>query len=513
MNSIWYSLAWKEWHEHKWKLAAAVGTLWSLAVVLILYTHVRDAFGATVSLVIVGLVPFTIFVGLVAASGERARRTIPFLQSLPVPMWRVAVVKIAIAILTLVSAIVLTASFFYVCTLTRSYFAQSQSPGAANPQSLTGSWPLDAILICSTVVASILIWVAATGVNRKDEISAAAASLVVITVWFFAIGFGSYLLFRNQQQPRWLEAAMLAATPAWIVAFAPGSQFAPYWPSSLAVALVVNGSLLAWYVGRFGRVASDEVRSQSSAFVAKTKAGWLPPPRRSALTAIIWKQARESVPVVVVGFAGTVLITGIVVVSNYISLYDPKVFSEAGEAFSRVGVIMGVFVALVLGIGVCHLDMQPGISTFWRTRPINPDTWFFLKFFTGLVVLMASIYLPNAFLALAGAAPISSGIATNQWMLPAIQIATFAAALAVYCLVRQPIYSAILTIPLVYTGLVLVWVSLWIAGRIGWAPEPSTSLNEITDAQATIGFGISFVISSILAWLAMRLDWGWKSRY
>ena len=40
MNTIWYSLAWKEWHEHKWKLAAIVATLWGVALsVLTFYDY------------------------------------------------------------------------------------------------------------------------------------------------------------------------------------------------------------------------------------------------------------------------------------------------------------------------------------------------------------------------------------------------------------------------------------------------------------------------------------------
>jgi hypothetical protein len=313
--------------------------------------------------------------------------------------------------------------------------------------------------------------------------------------------------------PNWFQSTLLSATPAWFAAFVPNSPFVQYWPINLAIVLAVNGSLLAWYVSRFGRVMGGEIRSPRSAEMSANKLEWLPPPRRSRTAAIVWKQIRESVPVAVVGFCGTVLVAGIMIFSSYITREDTNALGNAGDTFARVGVIMGVFVALVLGIGVCHSDMSPSINMFWRTRPINPDLWFVLKFFTGLAVLLASIYLPNAFLAGIGAAPMSSGITTNQWLLPAIQIATFAAALAIYCLVRQPIYSAILTVPLVYAGLLLVWVALWTSGKMGWAPNTWNDLHEMTDTQAVIGFSVSFLVSTIVAWLAMRFDWGWKGRY
>ena len=35
MRTIWFNLAWKEWHEHKWKLAALIATMWSVTALIL----------------------------------------------------------------------------------------------------------------------------------------------------------------------------------------------------------------------------------------------------------------------------------------------------------------------------------------------------------------------------------------------------------------------------------------------------------------------------------------------
>ena len=51
------------------------------------------------------------------------------------------------------------------------------------------------------------------------------------------------------------------------------------------------------------------------------------------------------------------------------------------------------------------------------------------------------------------------------------------------------------------------------AALVGWAdPNPSIWW-EPTVMQVATGLITSFVISTLIAWLAMRYDWGRKSRY
>jgi len=38
------------------------------------------------------------------------------------------------------------------------------------------------------------------------------------------------------------------------------------------------------------------------------------------------------------------------------------------------------------------------LGNFWRSRPINPDLWFWAKYATGLLILLGVLYLPVALL-------------------------------------------------------------------------------------------------------------------
>ena len=66
-----------------------------------------------VAVVIVGLciLPLSMFIGLGAAASERSRNTLPFLQSLPAPLWRVAVVKVVLGLFSLFAAIAIAIAF------------------------------------------------------------------------------------------------------------------------------------------------------------------------------------------------------------------------------------------------------------------------------------------------------------------------------------------------------------------------------------------------------------------
>ena len=110
MHTTWFNLPWKEWHEHKWKLAALVATMWSVAALILYQPDVWTLDGVRVTMVMC-IVPLSIFIGMGTAAGERSRGTMRFLQALPVPMWRVSVNKLLLGFATIVAATMLTLGF------------------------------------------------------------------------------------------------------------------------------------------------------------------------------------------------------------------------------------------------------------------------------------------------------------------------------------------------------------------------------------------------------------------
>jgi len=525
MRTIWHSLAWKEWHEHKWKLASIVAILWGVTSLAMLEDK-RDTFGLAFGLLVMCIVPLAIFVGLGAAANERSRGTLAFTQSLPVPMWRVACSKLLFGFVTLAAPIMLTVALFYVWTFAFDLLGVDYRPPArdvgANGLS-TGIWYLDILLLSAPLAASFFIWAAAAGVNRKDEVSAGAVALAVMVGWCVLLMLAGYILFawKSFETPQqrsewitrleWIKVVGLSTAPG---GFAPAIGITEGTPRLLPLgiftAVVVHLALAIWYVRSFGRVANLEIRSPQIAAREAGRTDWLAPPRRSQLTAVVWKQFRESGPIVLVGLAGVVGIVLLFMAAERIVAAGGTTYTPLGMIYARVAIVFGFVVALVVGIGVCLHDVAPQLSTFWRSRPINPDLWFWTKFGTGLMIVLAAIYVPILLVTL----PVGLD---NLWdpdvsFIPTLHIAVFAAAVMTTCLVRHAVYAAILSIAVVYLGVLTVLATWLAAGMLGLV-----RLNPVwwepTEMQVAAGLLISFFASTLIAWLAVRYDWGWKSRY
>jgi hypothetical protein len=164
--------------------------------------------------------------------------------------------------------------------------------------------------------------------------------------------------------------------------------------------------------------------------------GWLDPPRRSPLAAIAWKQLRESGPIALAGLAGIVGIAAL-----FVAIEPREVVAKEDliELIALITMTFGFAIAMVIGVGVSHSDMTPKVNAFWRSRPINPDLWFWTKALTALAVLVVVLYVP--FMALVSQ---SNRIGVNTLdgrIVVLVHLAVFAAAMAMSCLVRHAVYA------------------------------------------------------------------------
>lgn len=525
MNTIWQSLAWKEWNEHKWKLVSIVAVMLCLVVAVIATGGPRgvDIFAEAFHIsIVVGGIPMAVFVGLGIAAVERSRGTLAFLQALPAPLWRVACWKLVFAFLSVAAPIFLTGLFAVLCAAVMSLFGYFVEPTIGfmffhQGNSWTGDSVIDAVLFALPTAASLILWSAAWGVNRKDEISAGAVALAMIVGWWvvlFALA-AVFLIDSDGSGVDRLKAFAMGTAPLGYSAVAdvPGRGVSLLL-FGYSAALITHALLAARYATRFGRTQEREVRSPRAALGEFSRSEWLPPPRYSGFSAIVWKQARESAPIVLAGIVAIVGIVAIFLLGDLIVARSGDVLTNASMVYARVAIIFGFFIALVAGIGVALQDLSPRLNTFWRSRPIRPDLWFWVKYLTGLVVVLATIYLPIFLLFALGQDSVYEGIDYPEVLaVPAGQIALFAGAVMTTCLVRHAVYAAILSIPTLYLGTLSVQFALVIARLNGWAARPADGLWALSNLQIGAGFMASFVVSTIVAWLAMRYDWGQKSRY
>jgi hypothetical protein len=180
------------------------------------------------------------------------------------------------------------------------------------------------------------------------------------------------------------------------------------------------------------------------------------------------------------------------------------------EVYFQVTIVLGCVVALVAGIGVSLQDLTPQLNTFWRSRPINPSLWFVAKFVTGLIVVMTAIYVPV--FVIDRLRDIGADLELFLFA-PALHSAVYTAAVAVTCLVRHAVYAAVLSIGL----LVAIASAAALGGRIVELSGLASG-SSLTDEVAILilivsAFAACIIGGTIVGWLAMLNDWGWKARY
>jgi ABC-type transport system involved in multi-copper enzyme maturation permease subunit len=511
MENIWLSLAWKEWQEHKWKIASTVAVLLGLVVCTLLTGLTRSVAESMQIAMYLGGIPLAIFVGLGIAAGEQSRGTLDFLQAQPARMWRIALCKLCAALLSLYVVVLVAALVFFasqaILPNVRTEF------GVITPQDLIRTGVL--------FTTALIVWSAAFGLKRKDEVSAGAVALGAMLGWWIVLFFVEMVLLRGSVSPDTarLRAIGFGSAPL-------GFFFIKDTAKNDATALVfgwlafviVHAALAARFVLEYGQADAREIRSPRVATRDKRLSDFLGQPRRSPLTAIAWKQLRESGPIALAGLAAMLAITGCYCLTEWYfnSFYDDNIprsaISNAPSVYGQCAIIFGVFVALVAGIGIALHDVGSRLNTFWRSRAIQPDLWFVVKFLTGLAIVMGVIYLPMGLFVLAGGQFNRIMDSQSVMTVPAAQIALYTAAVLVTCLVRQAVYSAILSIALVYIGLFVSELVLRILQYFDFAAIAHDGWWRLTALQTTWALVATSVVCAIVAWLAMRNDWGRASQ-
>jgi len=507
MNPIWKSLFWKEWQEQKWKLVALTAAMIVVLLISIFggdvtrsHRHADEYFIGTIlrgsAISLIGYAVLAgMFVGMSLAGKENSRRTMQFLQSLPLPLWQAAAAKLSMALVVVsIPVLVHLAGVWIVVNYTgdplalaeaiRVHFLQMGQPWGIE------NWFASRSFSGILGTASLLLWMAAAGVNRSDEVRAGALGFLVIAglwlVFASAVEFtGRYGLHVVQ------EIVVMSLSPALpgavgLVSQSNAEQSFLSMRQLAFVGLVSHVAALTWYLSRFGKVAVNPGRGSSKETTLFCWQGNPSAPWRTQLGAIAWKQFRETGPLAL--FA-VVAVLGTTFVVYFIS-FDSLENSLAGVALS-----FGALVTLVSGMGVLIEDQKPKVNNFWRSRPFNLGLWFWVKYLAGLAVLVLT-FGPLLILAIWW-----SNWAVNfegSWLLGLFLVLIYSMSLATFAYLRQPVYSAVLTLFLLYFGTITVES---VAYRL--------RLHD-TVAYPITAILIALALTVSLAYLAVKHDWGWK---
>ncbi|HVX63935.1 MAG TPA: hypothetical protein VHC19_25150 [Pirellulales bacterium] len=517
MNTIWRSLIWREWHEHKWKLAALTVIMLSVQIAVILEDHNLDIPVVMIWVLCGG--PGAFFIGLHAASGERSGRTLAFVRGLPVSIRRAAIAKLALGAMTSVApvlaAVLLTIGWAVIWPASGGRIALGRAAMFTDQAGLLA----DLLLIGLAAAAfslSLFLWTALAAMNQSTELRAAAVGSAALVGWLLVIVVIAFLGRLGGPSSSLVWKYAMAATP--IGALSSTGLVIPVW----RIVTLQLGSLLAvawWAVMRFGRMGPADDHSPGGARPDELSRP-LAAPRSRPWRAMAWKQWREATPLSLAGVGLIFGMTGLFALLGWMasSELDWTPSKELPRFLNGATLVVGTLVALIVGATSFAADLQPGLWTFWRSRPIQPALWFWPKYLAGAAAVLAFLDLPLAalyFIAAAGNWQIEfpQGILACA---PLLHLLAYSFAVCAICWVRRAIYAAILAFAFLagVLGAPVVWPSLECLNvdRV-IAAMNATPIVDFADLTATyLPFAsVSLVLSAVtmlLAWSGAKHEHG-----
>lgn len=503
-RAIWANLFWKEWREHRWKLAALTA-IYLITYAICLYTTEGEGPFENATIVLIFVTPLAaLFIGMGIAAKEQASGTATFLRAQPVTQRYAAIAKLSLGMLTLIVPVLLTLALALLLD-SLGLIEKTSDHYPFDHWMLNGPARIlvTLILLPAAASGSLLLWFAVLGMKQPSELRAGIVALVaVITVWVVA---GATIRLTEpswiQNDPatehawrahRFVRLTTVPAMPGGILAYAsegtqrPRDQTA-LMCSALSVYAVTHGLLIWLWVTGYGKNASTAKRRIIEARTS-TMPRWLGPPCASPLQAILWKQVRECLPVV----------GGVIVLALGYATCMTLVEDSAPNSQSKLWAVIwftamsGFLAALLVGVAGFQDDLNSGLSGFWRSRPIDPDRWFWIKYASGLAVLA---FVFGGVYGLAWMLDPSESAHNSEHLLQVILAfwTVYASAVCVACLVRNVIYAGILSFAVsAYT----TWLAL--------VPYNGEQLPVAMQVLVLVSVGVGL---TLLAWQAMRRDW------
>jgi hypothetical protein len=529
MKTILQALVWKEWRENRWKLVAVLGVLLLSLTVLWSTSRVLEFSSIQIALLL-PIIPITVLIATTTVAQEQSHGTLAFLGALPVSPRRVAIAKLLAGLATCLLPV------FFVLAMLLLWRSGWEWLGAdfktsmrvaseewRGPFNLVSNWFAATATAITLWVVCLFLWSAAAGVRRADEVSAGAAALALMAfAWLFFIAI-AFWIGDGEPDNIFREHPTLTAFAS---AIAPGGfphtriwNFTSGWMWWAVIALhfTVLAGLAAWFVMRFGSVPGPRIKSQRWTLASRRQIDWLGPPRRSPFTAIAWKQFRESGPLALAGLGCVALI---VVAGVFITARTQRDLAETQDVAAMSmffgSIYLGALTTVVIGVGVFLRDLESGVHTFWRSRPIEPNSWYWIKFVTGIAVIAVTFLLP---LLIAPALTSTrqrqfdspDGISELFWLQATAAVTILAAysmAVMTTCLTRSAVFATILTMVGLYVAamfpMLLVLAYCWIT--IGVRADFPLNDNQIRP-WILASLLIATMISMIVGWLSVRNDW------
>jgi ABC-type transport system involved in multi-copper enzyme maturation permease subunit len=136
------------------------------------------------------------------------------------------------------------------------------------------------------------------------------------------------------------------------------------------------------------------------------------------------------------------LTTALVIVSS--SGFDDRLPQRVAGRLTGSTWIVATLWGAVVGSGIFASEFQPRLEQFWRSRPISPTVWFWVKFFGGLAAVLGVLDLVTI---LVGWDPSysqgSDGMSYSYIAcIPLLHALTYTLAVLAICWLRRPVLAA-----------------------------------------------------------------------
>ena len=412
-----------------------------------------------------------ILLAMSTVSGEYSQRTIKFSQSLPVRLSTVAWARLlgawcCLIIPILVGAIVitllLTSGVVEQAGLRSAVTRLPDRPSLSRLEAIGFLWTVTAVAIA--LVLHFVTLLSLLGTRCRSEGSAGLLG---------AIGFLGVLSLTPIRPS--LERLGLFLIADWIGALLPQSlainwgyqeidgstytdlELAPLIMGPVLINLFITLLLATWFTRLYGRRSESTVRANNRAW------RWIPRiklpglmsrltlrfPNR--LTALVWLDARQSVPLSLAGLLLALLIT-LVGMGEFPGQGQPSFLMRlAGELPSTTWFVGGLW-GVIVAVAIFSPELKPGLEQFWRSRPITPGSWFWTKFVVGLLAVIITLDMIPAMIAIVLPSNISNKRIGMAYFacIPLIHVVMYATAVAAISRIRRPVPAAIVALIFFY---------------------------------------------------------------
>ena len=225
-HRILRNLAWKEWHEHGWKMAFGCALLASLCFIGLRSRIVEDRAVLLLTAFLGGLLlPVFVAMGLVAE--DRSRGSLKVLLSMPVRPTAVLAIKVVVGVLITVVPLAAAAGVVLM---------------VAGEREMASEMTLRAFLETSVLAVLTMVWTVCFGVRQGSEARVGLVGLAVLTVWGIAM-----VLMSEADHTLVTLHPFILLTWAFTDRMSPGDVLL-----TCCVHVVVIVALLAWAAWRLG---------------------------------------------------------------------------------------------------------------------------------------------------------------------------------------------------------------------------------------------------------------------